>query len=55
VLNDGFCQYLSTIVSFNARFNEAGIVIAFPQQDVHVYSHSPYDVPSPDDIAPEPT
>jgi len=41
--------------AINERFNDTGIVIAFPQQDVHVYSHNPYDVPSEDDVAPDPT
>ncbi len=40
--------------AINDKFNAAGIVIAFPQQDVHVYSHNdPYDVLSPGNNGPE--
>jgi len=38
--------------AINRKFNEADIVIAFPQQDVHVYSHGgPYEpVPDEDEV-----
>jgi potassium efflux system protein len=34
--------------AINEKFNAAAIVIAFPQQDVHVYRHSPYEDTPPD-------
>jgi potassium efflux system protein len=31
-------------VAINRKFNEAGIVIAFPQRDVHLDTSSPLDI-----------
>jgi len=40
--------------AINEKFNAADIVIAFPQQGVHVYSHHPYEpVPREEEEGPE--